>query len=351
MSDNGPAVLNGVLSEQDRRIRYVNGLRGHKGNIWENGIRSPLFIRWKKQIPARTVDCLADVCDLYPTLMELAGRESRSTDLPLDGRSLVPILMNKVGKMEEKWTFLYANPGWPPSGQPWSPEGVKDEYRPWKANPGSALDLDKQIIGVRGDRYKLLQNPGPSKGTITPFLSGHVLVDIREDPGEHHNLLRDKPVLYQDLMNRLELWYAGILQEEHAFEMPVFRIGSDREKASPVLAYAPAFASPGVYSAFNYLHGFQKQGDSAMFRLEVEKGGRYAAEISYQMEAGHSCAFVLRSGEEEVPVILEGGVSALSVKDLPLSGGFTTFTLIRRDEKEPVELRIREIRLSIQEEI
>lgn len=47
MSDNGPAVNNGTLTDEDRRIRYVSGLKGHKGNIWENGVKSPLFIRWE----------------------------------------------------------------------------------------------------------------------------------------------------------------------------------------------------------------------------------------------------------------------------------------------------------------
>ena len=44
LSDNGPAIENGVLTDEDRKIRYVNQLRGHKGNIWENGVKSPFFI-------------------------------------------------------------------------------------------------------------------------------------------------------------------------------------------------------------------------------------------------------------------------------------------------------------------
>ncbi len=184
LSDNGPAIINGVLTDEDRRTRYVNGLRGHKGNIWENGIRSPLFVRWNGKIHPSTVDHLADVTDLFPTLLELAGGGEALAGLNLDGRSIVPYLEGSGEVLPGKEVFLYANPGWPPTDQPWTPEGVKDEYRPWKYAGGNYLTYENQIMGIRGERYKLLLNPGQTDGTIFPDRSGYVLLDMDADPQE-----------------------------------------------------------------------------------------------------------------------------------------------------------------------
>jgi len=75
MSDNGPAIENGTLSDEDRRIRYVNHLTGHKGNIWENGIKSPLFVFQEGRFERSRVESLTDVTDILPTMMDLAGLE------------------------------------------------------------------------------------------------------------------------------------------------------------------------------------------------------------------------------------------------------------------------------------
>ena len=50
--------------------------------------------------------------------------------------------------------------GWPPTEKAWTPEGVKDEYRPWKFSGGDNLSYEKQIMGIREERFKLLLNPG-----------------------------------------------------------------------------------------------------------------------------------------------------------------------------------------------
>ena len=39
MSDNCPAVNNRALTDAERDIRKVNGFKGWKGNLWENGLR------------------------------------------------------------------------------------------------------------------------------------------------------------------------------------------------------------------------------------------------------------------------------------------------------------------------
>jgi arylsulfatase A-like enzyme len=54
------------------------------------GLREPLIMRWPAQIAPGTVcDALAESVDIYPTLMEAAGK-AMPEEIPYDGLSLLP---------------------------------------------------------------------------------------------------------------------------------------------------------------------------------------------------------------------------------------------------------------------
>ena len=95
-SDNGP---NGS--------RWNDGLRGRKGSTDEGGVRSPLVMCWPGVIDAGTV--VTQICsamDLMPTLAELADVEVVSAK-PIDGMSLVPILLDKKLSWPERTLVHY----------------------------------------------------------------------------------------------------------------------------------------------------------------------------------------------------------------------------------------------------
>ena len=95
-SDNGP---NGS--------RWNDGLRGRKGSTDEGGVRSPLVMCWPGIIGAGTV--VTQICsamDLMPTLAELADVEVVSAK-PIDGMSLVPILLDKKLSWPERTLVHY----------------------------------------------------------------------------------------------------------------------------------------------------------------------------------------------------------------------------------------------------
>ena len=76
LTDNGP----------NTRDRYNGGMKGHKGQVDEGGVRVPLFVRWSGHIkPDRVVDGLAAHIDLLPTLADLCDIEVPDS-LRLDGR-------------------------------------------------------------------------------------------------------------------------------------------------------------------------------------------------------------------------------------------------------------------------
>ncbi len=277
LSDNGPAVLNADLSDQDRKTRYVNDLRGHKGNIWDNGVRSPLFVRWPGHFKPSVVNRLVDACDLYPTLLDLAGIE-KPHSRRMDGRSIKPYLLGKMDELPPKLSFNWANPAWPPTDRPWTPEGIKDEYRP--VTPGQKKDMDyqEQILSVQNETYKLLLNPGSIDPMPACAEQGLCLYNMEKDPTQQHCVARDHPRMVESLRASLADWWQSVLEEENSFSMPVFLVGAGK---STVLAYAPYDTSPDVKSAFNYSYHWTKPGDFAVYRIRVIESGKYRANLHY----------------------------------------------------------------------
>jgi len=343
MSDNGPAILNNLFTDEDRAVRYVNGMRGHKGNIWENGIRSPLWIRWEGTLEPRTLEQLADVTDLFPTLATLAGVSPDQMGWPLDGVNLLPLLIGGSSGDISREIYLYANRGWPPSDLPWTPEGVKDEYRPWKYDDGDNLFYRNQVLGIRTKEYKLLMNPGTTDGAIEPDPSGYVLVNMRMDPLEKNNLADKHPDLLDHLQQKLSHWYDSLLREPHAFEMPVFSIGTDTSEKYSILAYAPHSTSKGLKNASNYIYHFREAGDSACYQLEAEQEGIYGVDLSYKLDGNLPRSLVLRTEGFEGTFKFSPESTMTGAKRIPLKKGPATLTLLNVEKQASGTLRLHEL--------
>ncbi len=301
ISDNGPAVNNAVFTDADREIRYVNGLKGHKGNIWENGVKSPLFIRWKGHYQPKVSQHLCDITDLYPTLMDIAGLSVLDSGFPVDGLSFKKVLAgNSPAVHEEKISFNYANPGWPPTDKPWTPEGVKDEYHPYKRDQ---LYYEDKIISIRKGPYKLLFNPGKVKDQAA-LIGGYALFHIHKDPLENYNLINEKPAIAGTLKEDLKHWFSGLKAEDHAFEMPVFFIGHEGKESSTVWAKGPKEISPGLKNAFNYLGGWQKAGDYAIYQLCVKTSGKYHVVLHHDSDIASGATLKIAIADQENNVMI-----------------------------------------------
>jgi len=92
-SDNGPHQEGGHRPEF---FGSRGGLRGHKRDLYEGGIRVPMLARWPGAIEAGVVsDHISAHWDILPTFCELAGVEVPEG---LDGVSMVPTLLGRAGE-------------------------------------------------------------------------------------------------------------------------------------------------------------------------------------------------------------------------------------------------------------
>lgn len=106
LSDNGGSPVNDSNNSP---------LKGFKGNKFEGGIRVPFIVHWPKVIDGgQSFDGLTSSLDLFPTFLDAAGIK-KSSELELDGTSLIPFLTNeKTGSLmicyflERKWLLRYA---------------------------------------------------------------------------------------------------------------------------------------------------------------------------------------------------------------------------------------------------
>lgn len=169
-SDNGPSreSRNWLDGTEDPYYGGTTGkFSGHKFSLFEGGIRVPALLAWGSHIKPGVIDSSHIAADIFPTILEACG--GNPDDYNLDGKSLIPMLMND--------------------------EDCTHEYLFWEMEGQNA---------VRYGNYKLVLNGRLTEGE-TPrapvFLS-----DLSKDPGEKNNLAEQMPELCEKLTSAALAW-------------------------------------------------------------------------------------------------------------------------------------------------
>jgi arylsulfatase A-like enzyme len=314
MSDNGPAVNNRALTDAERDIRKVNGFKGWKGNLWENGLRSPLFVKWGAKFSSGVRKETVDVTDVLPTLLDLAGITSPDS-IDFDGQSFRPLLEGQKSVAWDNTHIDFVQPGWQPTDTPWTPEGVLDEYAPVETQKAS-IDWSVQPIAVISDGYKLIRNPGPAEGYLTPT-PDRVLFHLPADQTEDRNLVDSLHERASAMDGVAQQWFQGIQDSPHAFQAPMFRVLPDTVSAVPL--YAPREIDGGLKIAFNFLHQL-KAGGIATYKIDVEAPGDYHLTFdksdlrgTYRIQTALGGSAIL-NGNGIATLTMEAGSQLLSVE-------------------------------------
>ena len=132
--------------------------RGHKGSTLEGGIRSPLILHWLDGLSNQTAidtEYVADVNDIYPTILNLAGGRVDDT---LPGEDFTPLLAGE--NLNRARPLFWEHTGW---------------------------------RGVRAGNWKAVFDPREGQW---------VLYDIVQDPTESTNLAASHSDVIKDLRAR-----------------------------------------------------------------------------------------------------------------------------------------------------
>jgi len=87
----------------------AGGLKGHKGSIWEGGLRVPGIIEWPTEVTPRISDVPAGVVDTFPTLLDVCQLPAASMLDVVDGVSIRPSFRSETGPRSKPLLFHYRN--------------------------------------------------------------------------------------------------------------------------------------------------------------------------------------------------------------------------------------------------
>jgi len=197
-SDNGPCA--GSVTT----MRYMAGLHGLKGTVYENGIRVPCFVRWPAGFssPAQ-VDRLAAHIDVMPTILD-ACRMTPPAGVRMDGRSFLPLLRNPAADWPERTVFFQ----WDSGAVPRRGHAFAALSERWKLVQPVGMDSPRQQH-IR-DRYaELCRAQGRGVRTIEGEPQ-YQLYDIATDPGETRDVAAAHPDIVATMKKQYEAWFDDV---------------------------------------------------------------------------------------------------------------------------------------------
>lgn len=171
-SDNGPEPGAGSAGP----------FRGHKGLLYEGGIREPFIVwgpGWLQESARGALNdtTVVSAFDLFPSLARLAGVKLPS-GVDLDGEDLSPALLGKTTSKRTK-ALYWTRP-------------------PDRTGAGARIWPD---LAMRQDNWKLL---------LMRDGSNLQLYDLEKDAGESHNLATTHPEIVQRLSRPLLGWWRSL---------------------------------------------------------------------------------------------------------------------------------------------
>lgn len=236
MGDNGTTLRPGQWPEDQRPAwseRFNAGMRGAKGTHYDGGHRVFGFVHYPAGgiLGGREIHQLTAHIDLMPTLLELADIAVPDS-VELDGTSLVPLLNGQDADWPDRTLFLHN-------------QRLLDPVK-WKDT------------SVMTDRWRLVNNTE--------------LYDIRKDPGQQSNIMKDHPEVVDRLRREYDTWWEDISQRFH--ELTPLYIGAEQQNPVQLNAHDwmaedfPPWNQPNIVQRANIANG--------PWMVRVARAGRYS---------------------------------------------------------------------------
>ncbi len=151
------------------------GMRGQKATPYEGGTRVPSFWRWPAGFKGgRDCKALTAHMDVFPTFAKIA-EAGIPRKLPLDGRSLLPLLQNPQASWPDRFLFTHVG----------------------RWDKGKVEESRFKNCSVRNSRFH--------------FVNDSELYDLKTDPGEQQNVFMDYPKVVKKMRSVYNRWWSEIL--------------------------------------------------------------------------------------------------------------------------------------------
>ena len=274
MLDNGP-----------NSRRFVGGMRGMKSEVYEGGIRSPLWAHWPARLQAgHAVGEIAAHIDVLPTLVEAAGAEIPDS-LQIDGRSLLPLLEGEEMEWPDRTLFIQTHRGDAPT-----------RYHHFAA---------------RDARWKLVHNSGFGQHGFEGE-PAFELYDLEHDPLETQNLAAEHPDVVDEIKSRYDAWFDDVsATRPNNYAPPRIYVGTEHE--NPVVLTRQDWRYAGERGGWD-------RNAQGYWLLHANEEALYDVRFRFEPEEASGTA-TLRVGDLEQTLELEPGAEAVTFSDVRLPQG------------------------------
>lgn len=242
MTDNGP-----------QQTRYVAGMRGKKGSVFQGGVRVPFYMKYPKLTKKdKDIETLAAHLDILPTLSQICS-VPLPNDRKIDGKSLVPLIKDEQVSWADRELFFYWTRRYP------------ELYN---------------NVAFQKDGYKLV-----GMTDYDANIEDFEFFNIRKDPYEQNNIVTSEKEKALELKAAFDRTYKELISSENLINPQKIIVGSEHE--NPItLNRNDAGGERGIWSQeeiygkwdVNVLPGVYNI--TFKFIKPIEKGGRLFLETN-----------------------------------------------------------------------
>ena len=268
LTDNGP-----------QQIRYVGGLRGRKGSVYEGGIRVPFFMDIPgEEFHNQDIKITGAHIDLLPTILEYC-KVDIPVNLELDGKSLWPAIKGKKPEWKDRPLFFH-----------WQ-RGMPEPYR---------------NIAVRKGDYKLV-----GQVDYTASVEEFELYNIKEDPFEQVNLMDQNLAKGDELKSDFDSYYNSII---HNTNLNPQRVHLGNPYENPVILNRnDAKGPPGIWAQDRIY---------AYWAVRVTEPALYTIKFVFKEKIPESGKMLMKIGPVQRTVdYFDTSTNSIQMKDVELVEG------------------------------
>ena len=213
----------------------TTGGRGHKGTLYEGGLRVPALLEWPSLFDEKRICSMpCSTCDIYPTLLDIVGIQPE-TALPLDGISLLPLFTGRMRQRSRPLGFWHhPTPGIRTPSKEWMQELLEAQQEGRETTDKTRLRLE---AGKIERQYPKDRFPGHAAWLDWPWKlhridkgKGEVvweLYDLSKDPMETSNAALSEKKKLESLKKGLEGWLASVVRSLNGKDYPSLLDGED----------------------------------------------------------------------------------------------------------------------------